>query len=90
MQVCLIGYNFPDPSADLQYTGRAIGVDGRAHGRVELKLLKASDRERTGAKKLLLQVQTYGLDPGRYALSVKLEDRKAGKTAENSFPFDVR
>jgi len=43
-----------------------------------------------GARKLLLQVQTYGLDPGRYALSVKLEDRKAGKTAENSFPFDVR
>jgi VWFA-related protein len=90
MQVCLIGYNFPDSTADLQYTGRAIGVDGHAHGRVELKLLKASDREREGARKLLLQVQTYGLDPGRYALSLKLEDRKAGKAAENSFPFDVR
>lgn len=55
-----------------------------------MKLLKASDRERAGARKLLLQVLTYGLDPGRYALSLKLEGRKAGKTAENSFPFDVR
>jgi VWFA-related protein len=90
MQVCLIGYNFASESADLQYTGRAIGVDGRPHGRVELRLLKASDRERTGARKLLVQVRTWGLDPGRYALAVKLEDRKTGRAAENSFPFNVR
>lgn len=90
MQVCLIGYNFASDSSDLQYTGRAIGVDGRPHGRVELKLLKASDRERAGARKLLLQVRTWGLDPGRYALAVKLEDKKTGSASENSFPFDVR
>ena len=89
MQVCMIGYNFSRTS-DLQYTGRVIGVDGKSHGRVELKLLKASDREQTGARKLLLQVKTWGLDPGRYALNVKLDDGKAGKTAENSFPFDVK
>ncbi len=89
MQVCMIGYNFSQTS-DLQYTGRAIGVDGKSHGRVELKLLKASDREHTGARKLLLQVKTWGLDPGRYALNVRLDDAKAGRTAENSFPFDVK
>ncbi|MEO8190665.1 MAG: VWA domain-containing protein [Acidobacteriota bacterium] len=89
MQVCLIGYNFSQTS-DLQYTGRAIGVDGKSHGRVELKLLKASDHEHTGARKLLVQVKTWGLDPGRYALNVKLDDGKAGRTAENSFPFDVK
>ncbi|MCA1581173.1 MAG: VWA domain-containing protein [Acidobacteria bacterium] len=89
MQVCMIGYNFSQTS-DLQYTGRAIGVDGKTHGRVELKLLKASDREHTGARKLLLQVKTWGLDPGRYALNVRLDDAKAGRTAENSFPFDVK
>ena len=90
MQVCLIGYNFPGASPELQYTGRAIGVDGKPHGRVEMQLVKASDRERTGARKMLVQVRTWGLDPGRYALSVKLEDRNAGRSAENSFPFDVK
>lgn len=90
MQVCLIGYNFPDETPDLQYTGKAIGVDGKAHGRVEMQLVKASDHERTGARKMLLQVRTWGLDPGRYALNVKLEDRKAGRSAESSFPFDVK
>ena len=90
MEVCLIGYNFPDETPELSYTGRAIGVDGKAHGRVEMKLVKASDRERTGARKMLLEVRTWGLDPGRYALNVKLEDRKAGRSAESSFPFDVK
>jgi VWFA-related protein len=90
MQVCLIGYNFPGAAPDLQFAGRAIGVDGKAHGRVEMQLVKASDQERAGARKMLVQVRTWGLDPGRYALSVKLEDRKAGKSAENSFPFDVK
>jgi len=36
------------------------------------------------------QVRAWGLDPGRYALNVKLEDRKAGRSAESSFPFDVQ
>jgi len=90
MQICLIGYNFPDETPDLSYTGKAIGVDGKAHGRVEMQLVKASDHESTGARKMLLEVRTWGLDPGRYALNVKLEDRKAGRSAESSFPFDVK
>jgi VWFA-related protein len=90
MQVCLIGYNFPDETHELQYSGKAIGVDGKPHGRVEMQLVKASDHERTGARKALLQVRTWGLDPGRYALNVKLEDRKGGRSAESSFPFDVK
>jgi hypothetical protein len=90
MQVCLIGYNFPDETSEILYTGRAIGVDGKPHGRVEMQLVKASDHERTGARKMLVQVRAWGLDPGRYALNVKLEDRKAGRSAESSFPFDVK
>jgi VWFA-related protein len=88
-QVCLIAYNFPGEATGLQYTGRVLGVDGQAHGRVELKLLKASDRERQGARKLLLEFHPTGLDPGRYALVVKLQDPGTGKSAETMSTFDV-
>ncbi len=88
-QVCLIAYNFPGEATGLRYTGRVLGVDGQAHGRVELKLLKASDRERQGARKLLLEFHPTGLDPGRYALVVKLQDPGTGKSAETMSTFDV-
>ncbi|MFN2385515.1 MAG: VWA domain-containing protein [Thermoanaerobaculia bacterium] len=89
-QVCVIAYNFagnPDP---LQYSGRVLGLDGRPHGKVELKLVKASDREREGARKLLLRFRPAGLEPGRYALAIQLKDPRSGKTAESSVPFDVQ
>jgi VWFA-related protein len=88
-QVCLIAYNFPGEATGLRYTGRILGVDGQAHGRVDLKLLKASDRERQGARKLLLEFHPTGLDPGRYALVVKLQDPGTGKAAETMSTFDV-
>jgi VWFA-related protein len=89
-QVCVIAYNFaanPDP---LQYSGRVLGLDGRPHGKVDLKLVKASDREREGARKLLLRFRPAGLQPGRYALAVQLKDPRSGKSAESSVPFDVQ
>ncbi len=89
-QVCLIAYNFETGSSPLQYTGRILGVDGKPRGKVDLKLLKSSDREREGARKLLFQFKPQGLEPGRYALAVKLNDPVTGKTSESSFPFDVQ
>lgn len=88
-QVCLVAYNFSSDASALSYAGRILGVDGRAHGKAELKLLRASDRERGGEHKLLLQFRPSGLDPGRYALAVRLQDPKTGRTSESSFPFDV-
>jgi VWFA-related protein len=88
-QVCLIAYNFPGEATGLRYTGRILGVDGQTHGKVDLKLLKASDRERQGARKLLLEFHPTGLDPGRYALVVKLQDPGTGKAAETMSTFDV-
>ena len=88
-QVCLIAYNFPGEVTGLQYSGRVLGVDGQAHGRVDLKLLKSSDRERQGARKLLLEFHPTGLDPGRYALVLKLQDPGTGKAAETMSTFDV-
>jgi VWFA-related protein len=89
-RVCVIAYNFPDDGTPLQYSARAVGVDGKTHGRVELKLLGSSDAENAGARKLMLEFEPRGFDPGRYALAVKLRDPKTGKTAESSFPFDMQ
>jgi VWFA-related protein len=89
-QVCVIAYNFPGDAAGLQYVGQALGTDGKTHGKVDLKLLKASDREHLGARKLLLEFHPTGLDPGRYAFVVKLRDPGTGKAAETMSSFDIQ
>jgi VWFA-related protein len=89
-QVCLIAYNFPGDAAGLQYAGHVLGADGKAHGKVDLKLLKASDREHQGARKLLLEVHPTGLDPGRYALVLNLRDPGTGKASETMSTFDIQ
>jgi VWFA-related protein len=88
-QVCLIAYNFPAETESIEYAGRILGVDGQLHGKVDLKLLRASDREHEGAHKLLLEFRPSGLDPGRYALIVKLKDARTGRSSESSASFDV-
>ena len=88
--VCLIAYNFDPSSVPLDYSGRVLGVDGKPHGKVSFELVKASETgERRGARKLMLRFRPSGLDPGRYALAVKLQDSRSGKFSESSFPFDV-
>jgi VWFA-related protein len=88
-QVCVIAYNFPGESNGIQFGGRILGVDGLQHGKVDLKLVKASDRERQGARKLLFEFHPTGLDPGRYALVMKLLDPGSGKFSETMSTFDV-
>lgn len=89
-QICLIAHNFDGELAEIQYTGRILGEDGRPHGRAELQLIRASNEEQKGGRKFLLQFRPSGLDPGRYALAVKLLDSKTGRFSESSFHFDVR
>jgi hypothetical protein len=89
-QVCLIAYNFEPASDPLQYSGRVLGLDGRPQGKVDLRLVKSSDGEREGARKLLLRFKPSGLEPGRYALAVQLKDPRSGRVAESSVPFDVQ
>jgi len=90
LDVCLIAYNFEKAAVPLAYSGRVVGVDGRPHGKVDLTLLRASDEEREGARKLMLRFKPAGLEPGRYALAVEIRDPRTGKKAESSFPFDVQ
>jgi VWFA-related protein len=88
-RVCLIAYNFPSSENAIEYSGRILGVDGQPHGKMDLKLLQSSDREREAARKLLFEFRPSGLDPGRYALIVKLQDVATGKSSESSSTFDV-
>jgi len=88
-RVCLIAYNFSPSTEAIEYSGRILGVDGQQHGKMDLKLLQASDREREAARKLLFEFRPSGLDPGRYALIVKLQDVATGKASESSATFDV-
>jgi VWFA-related protein len=89
-QVCLIAYNLGTAGESLQYTGRILGVDGRPKGKLDLELLKASNRESQGARKVLFKFRPMGLDPGRYALAINVKDPKSGKSSESSFPFDIQ
>ena len=89
-QVCLIAYNFGSGEESLQYTGRILGVDGRPKGKLDLELLKASNRERQGARKVLFKFRPIGLEPGRYALAINVRDPQSGKSSEASFPFDIQ
>jgi VWFA-related protein len=89
-QVCLIAYNFDPRTESLQYTGRIIGVDGRTRGKLDLELVKSSNRERQGARKVLFRFRPMGLEPGRYALAVAVKDPNTGKSSESSFPFDIQ
>ena len=89
-RVCLIAYNFPVEDGALAVSARALGSDGRPRGNLDVRLVRASDGEHEGARKVLLEVVPRGLDPGRYALAVKVQDPKTGRSAESSAPFDVR
>lgn len=89
-RVCLIVYNLPGDAASLQYSARALGVDGKAHGRVELALIKASSREVAGARKLLLAMRVWGLDPGRYALAINVAGEGGRGLSEGRSAFDVQ
>lgn len=87
-EICVYARNFGSEVSEIKYTGRILGEDGRPHGRAELHLVRSGDDE-PGARALLMQFTPHGLDPGRYALAVKLQDGATGKFSESVLPFDV-
>jgi VWFA-related protein len=86
-EICVYAHNFGSEVSDIKYTGRILGEDGRPHGRAELHLVRAGADE-PGGQALLLQFTPHGLDPGRYALAVKLQNA-TGKSSESVLSFDV-
>ncbi len=87
-QVAVVTYNFTPGSDPLQVAPEILGPDGKPR-MADIQVVRRSDRERAGARTLLLSFKPEGLEPGRYALRVKVSDRTQ-KTAEASGEFEVR
>jgi VWFA-related protein len=88
VQVAVVTYNFAPGSDPLQVLSEILGPDGKPR-KSDIQVVRRSDRERGGARTLLLSFKPEGLEPGRYALRVRVSDR-AQKTAEASDEFEVR
>ena len=87
-QVAVVTYNFSPGSDPLQVVPEILGPDGKPR-KADIQVVRRSDRERGGARTVLLSFKPEGLEPGRYALRVRVTDR-ARKTAEASDAFEVR
>ena len=87
-QVAVVTYNFTPGSDPLQVVPEVVGPDGQPR-KTDVQVVRRSDRERGGARVLVLAFKPDGLEPGRYALRVRVSDR-AQKTAEASGAFEVR
>ena len=91
VQLAVFTYNFGAGSkpAALAAQGEVVGPDGRTRA-APLAIVKASDVERGGGRKLLLSWSPEGLAPGRYALRVAVSDPATKATGEGRSEFVVR
>ena len=55
-----------------------------------MAVVRRSDVERGGGRKLVLDFKPLGLPPGRYALKVDVTDPASKKTAQASSRFEVQ
>jgi VWFA-related protein len=72
----------------LEVESKIVGRDGSARP-VKLAVVKQSDSERAGGRKLLLSFKPEGLAPGRYELKVAVAGAQPAKL-ESASAFDVR
>jgi VWFA-related protein len=86
-QIAVVTYNFAPGSDPLQVLPEVLGPEGKPR-KADIQVVRRSDRERGGARTLLLSFKPEGLEPGRYALRVRVSDR-AQKSAEASAEFEV-
>ncbi len=84
-RIAVFTYNFgAGKPAALAAKGEIVGPDG--HGRdVPLAIVKESDVERGGGRKLLLSWKPEGLAPGRYALKVAVTGGTAAGEGTSAF-----
>ena len=83
-QVAVVTYNVTAKVAALAVKGEVVSSDGQTRA-VPLTIVKASDVERGGGRKLMLSWKPEGLTPGRYALKVAVSG-----AGESSAAFEVR
>ncbi len=89
-RVAVVAYNFgvsakPEP---LEVRAEVVGADGKSRP-ADVTVVRRSDVERGGGRKVVLDFKPQGLAAGRYALKVALTDPASKKTAGASSPFEV-
>jgi hypothetical protein len=88
VQVAVVTYNFAPGSDPLQVVSEILGPDGQPR-KADVQVVRRSDRERGGARSVMLSFKPEGLEPGRYALRVRVSDHSQ-KTAEAAGAFEVK
>lgn len=90
-QVAVMTFNLgaADKPEPLQLVTQVVGSDGKPR-KVDVQVVRRSDKERDGARAFLVSFKPDGLEPGPYLLKVRASDRVSRRTAEASSPFEVR
>jgi len=91
-RVAVCTYNFGPRgprSEPLLVRGSVIGGDGASHP-AKISVVKESDTERGGGRKLLLAFVPEGLAPGTYRLDVSVSDPGSGASGQAESSFEVR
>jgi len=90
-QVAVMTFNLgaADKPEPLQLMTEVLGSDGKPR-KVDVQVVRRSDKERDGARAFLVSFKPDGLEPGPYLLKVRASDRLSRRTAEASSPFEVR
>lgn len=86
-RVAVFAYNFGGgKTSPLSVTGSAVGADGASRP-IAVTVVKASDAERGGGRKLLLAFKPEGLPAGLYRLDIAVSDAatKASGLASSAF-----
>lgn len=91
VEVSVVAFNFSEgeKAEPLQLLAEVVGSDGKLR-KVDVQTIRRSDRERNGARALLLSLKPEGLEPGHYVLRVRASDRVTRRTASATSSFEVR
>jgi hypothetical protein len=91
VQVTVMTFNFgaSERAEPLQLLAEILGSDGKPR-KVDVQIVRRSDKEPGGARAALLSFKPAELEPGRYLFKVRVSDRVSRRTAEASTAFEVR
>jgi VWFA-related protein len=91
VQVTVMTFNFgaSERVEPLQLLAEILGSDGKPR-KVDVQIVRRSDKEPNGARAALLSFKPAELEPGRYLFKVRVSDRVSQRTAEASTAFEVR
>jgi VWFA-related protein len=84
-----LGSGAPAGADPLQVAAEIIGSDGKPRP-PEVSVVKRIDGEKSGARAVMLAFSPERLEPGRYALKVRVSDRATRQSGEASTDFEVR